>query len=88
MPDTAQPGLFPQVPPPAPLMATPAERAELLRQLRDRRRQLVDAFAVGLDPAEPLSPSAVQPLATIQAAIEAVEAELGADDFDLPPVAA
>ena len=56
-------------------MATPDERAELLVQLRACRRQLIDSYAVGLALGEPLAPSAVQPLATIQAAIEAVEAE-------------
>ena len=76
MPDTALPGLFPQAPPPAPPMATPDERAELLAQLRQRRRELVDAYAVGLAMGEPVSPSAVQPLAVVQAAIEACEAEL------------
>ena len=64
-PDTKQqPALFPPPPP-------------LALQLRERRRQLVDAFAVSLAMGEPLSPSAVQPLAVVQAAIEAVEAELG-----------
>ena len=73
-PDTTQPESFPS-PPPAPI-ATPAERAELLCQLRERRRELVDAYAVGLDPGGPLSPSAVQPLAVVPAAITAVDAEL------------
>jgi hypothetical protein len=57
-------------------MATSEERAELLVQLRARRRQLIDAYAVGLAMGEPLSPSAVQPLTTVQAAIEACEAEM------------
>ncbi len=77
MADTALPGLFPQAPPPAPPMATPDERAELLVRLRARRQELVDTFAVGLALGEPLSPSAVQPLAVVQAAIEACEAETG-----------
>ena len=77
MPDTALPGLFPQAPPPPRPEARPEDRLALLVRLRDRRRELVDAYAVGLDPGGPLSPSAVQPLAVVQAAITAVEAELG-----------
>ncbi len=60
-------------------MATPGERAELLVKLREQRRQLVDAYAVGLALGEPLSPSAVQPLAVLQVAIAAVEAESAED---------
>ena len=85
MTDSATPGLFPDPIPPAPPAATPADRVEMLVRLRARRRELVDAFAVGLALGEPLSASAMQPLATIQAAIAAVEAELGADDPDCPP---
>ncbi len=70
-----QPGLFPPPPRQALPVATPDERAELLVQLRERRRQLVDAYAVGLARGEPLSPSAVQPLAVVQAAIAAIEAD-------------
>ena len=49
---------------------------ELLGRLQDRRRDLVDAYAAGLYPGGALAPSVVLPLATIQAAIAAVEAEL------------
>ena len=76
-PDTTQePGLFPSSPPPALSVVTPAERAEFLRQLRERRRRLIDTYAAGLALGELPVPSAVQPLATVQAAIAAVEAEL------------
>ena len=74
-PDEAQQNLFPEAAPPVLPVATAAQLAELLARLRHRRRELVAACAVGLGPYEPLSPSAVQPLATIQAAIEAAEAE-------------
>ena len=43
--DTKRPNLVEEPPPPP--MATPDERAELLRQLRVRRRGLVNAYAVG-----------------------------------------
>ena len=78
MADTAQPALFPPAPPPAPAppLATPAERAELLVRLRARRRELVDAYAVGLTLGELVVLSAVQPLAVVQQAIVAVEDEL------------
>ncbi len=59
----------------------------LLWRLRARQRELVDAYAVGLGCDEVLAPSTVEPLAVLQAAIEAVEAELGADDPDRPPAA-
>ncbi len=75
MSDSTSSGLFPDPIPPPPA-ATPADRVNLLRRLQDRRRELVDAYAVGLDPDELLAPSALQPLATIHVAIAAVEAEL------------
>ena len=55
------------------------DRVELLWRLRARRRELVDTLAVGLADVqdEPLMPSTVQPLATLQAAIMAVEVEVG-----------
>ena len=56
------------------------DRVELLWRLRARRRELIDALAAGLADDEPLSPSSVEPLATIQGAIEAVEAEVGEGD--------
>ncbi len=84
MPDTALPGLFPQASPPPP-MATPDERAELLRQLRVRRRELVDDLAVGLGRGEPLSPSIVEPPAMLHVAIAAVEAELRLEPWDADP---
>ena len=55
---------------------TPEDRAGLLVQLRASRCRLIDGYAVGLALGEPMSPSAVQPLAVVQAAIAAVEAEL------------
>ena len=89
MPDTASAGLFPDHPiPPAPPVACPQDRIELLWRLRARRRELVDDLAVGLGSAELLAPSSVEPLAVLQTAIAAVEAELGADDPDRPPAAA
>ena len=80
-----QPALFPPPPPPAAAIATPADRAELLVQLRARRQELVDAYAVGLALGEPLAPSAVQPLATVQGAIMAIEAELATEQWDANP---
>ena len=50
--------------------------AALLWRLRARRRELVDDLAVGLGSDEVLAPSTVEPLAVLQAAIAAVEAEL------------
>ena len=47
----------------------------------------MDALAVGLVDDEPLAPSSVQPLATLQAAIEAVAAEVGEGDPDGLPAA-
>ena len=61
-------------------VARQQDRVALLWRLRARRRELVDALAVGLVDDEPLSPSSVEPLATIQGAIEAVEAEVGEGD--------
>ena len=63
-------------PPPAPPVAA-EERAELLRQLRHRRRELVDAFAIGSCIANTAPAlSSLWPLAMIQSAIEACEAEM------------
>ena len=63
----------------------PEARVALLWRLRARRRELVDTLAAGLVDNEPLAPSSVQPLATLQAAIEAVAAEVGeSDPGDLP----
>ena len=69
----------------APPMATSEERAELLVQLRARRRQLIDAYAVGRALGEPLAPSAARPLAIVHQAIMAVEAELAAEHRDADP---
>ena len=63
------------------------DRVTLLWRLRARRRELVNDLAIGLGPDEPLPPSTVEPLAVLQAAIEAVEAELSPDDPDRPPAA-
>ena len=43
---------------PVATMTTLEDRAALLAQLRQRHRELVDAYAVGLGPDEPLSPPA------------------------------
>ena len=61
-------------------------RTMLLARLGERRRALVDSYAVGLidadldtgglAPTSPLAPSTFAPLAQVQAAIAAVEAEL------------
>ena len=56
------------------------DRTMLLWRLRARRRELVDTLAAGLGPDEPLMPSTVQPLATIQGAIDAVQNEIGEGD--------
>ena len=62
---------------PPPPMATPDERAALLRQLRQRRRELVNAFAIGSCIANTAPAlSSLWPLAMIQSAIEACEAEV------------
>ena len=76
MPGNVSSDLFPEVPPPARPRATAEQHAALLDRLRVRRRALVDSYASTLDPEAPLLPSAVQPLAVVQAAIEAVEVEL------------
>jgi hypothetical protein len=77
MRDDPQQPLFPAPAPPARPVATPEDRAALLARLRERRRQLIDSYVTGLDPEAPVSPSAVQPLAIVQAAITAVEAVRG-----------
>ena len=69
------------------IIARPQDRVALLWRLRARRRELVDNLATGPGRDEPVAPSIVEPLAVLQAAIEAVEAELGADGPDLPPAA-
>ena len=69
-------------------VAHPQDRTALLWRLRARRRELVDDLATGLGRDEPLAPSTAEPLAVLQGAIAAVEAELGADDPDRPPAAA
>ena len=74
--NSATPELFPVPIPPAPPVATPGERAELLVQLRELRRRLLDSYAVGLALGEPLVPSIVGPLAIVQQAIAACETEL------------
>ncbi len=82
MTDAALPGVPP--PPPAP-MATPTERAALLRQLRARRRELVNAFAIGSCIANTAPAlSSLWPLATVQAAIAAVEAAIARDVERMP----
>ena len=57
--------------------ARPEDRVELLDQLRVRRRELVDHFAVeaSVDDAGP-AVSSLWPLMVIQTAIAAVEAEM------------
>ena len=75
MTDSTTSELFPSPPPPALPVATPDERAELLVKLRVDRHQLINAYAIALALGEQLSASAVQPLATVQAAIMAVEAD-------------
>ena len=52
----------------------------LLWRLKDRRRELAIDLAVGLGPDEVLIPSAMQPLAAIETAIQAVAAEVGEGD--------
>ena len=74
--EDAQQGLFPEATPPALPVATEAQIAELLTRLKLRRAALVDAYAVGFGCDEPVSVSFLQPLATLQEAIEAVAAEL------------
>lgn len=87
MPDAELPGLVNKpVRPPQPV-ATEEQIAELLARLRVRRRQLVNALAIGLVDVqdEPLPPSAVAPLAVLQGAIQAIEAEIGAELDDAEP---
>lgn len=68
--------------PPVATAATAQDRAELLLRLQQRRSELIDALAVGLVDVQdrPLAPSIVAPLAVVQAAIDAVAAELGDAD--------
>ena len=75
-PEDTQQGLFPKALPPARPAASPQQLADLLVRLKLRRRELLDAYAVSFESDELISPSAMQPLATIQQAIVAVKAEL------------
>ncbi len=87
MSDDVLPSLFSEATPPARPMASPEQIAALLDQLRGRRRELIDALAVGLGPDEPLPPSSVAPLAAIETAIQAVQAAVGEGDPGRPPAA-
>ena len=78
MPDVKpQAGLFPPPPPPALPVATQADRVDLLRRLRERRRELVDAYALAAGESPP--PSSLWPLVYVETAIRAVEAVLDAE---------
>ena len=75
-PDDVLPGLVDQPVPPALPEATEEQIAELLTRLKLRRAALVDSYVAGLGCDEPVAPSVMEPLGVLQAAIEAVEAEL------------
>ena len=78
-PDDVLPGLVDQPVPPALPEATEEQIAELLTRLKLRRAALVDSYVAGLGRDEMVVPAILEPLATIQAAIEAVEAASAED---------